>query len=170
MALLPNPLEPLKDLKWLLLAIVVLWFVWFFGGGPENYAATPGPFLRPPSPTSTGEVHGQDIGIGLPTFFNKSGVRGYLASKPCESPLPAGLRCNMSRSMTLRFASKNGKTIKDLVVKTDGRFSVDLPSGEYVILQKAYHKDVAPFQHPQIVTVKTLRYTETQVVFDNSIR
>ena len=138
MALLGPALEPLKDLKWLLVLLVVLWVVWYLGGGPENFAATHGPFLKPPAPLNTGEIYGPELAIGLPTFFNKSGVRGYVVSKPCPSPVPEGLRCNTTRSMTLRFAAKGGNTIKDLIVKTDGRFSINLPSGEYIILQKSY--------------------------------
>ncbi len=39
-------MDALKDLKWLLVFLVVLWFVWFMTGGPKRYLDSK-PFLTP---------------------------------------------------------------------------------------------------------------------------
>jgi len=38
------------ELKWILLALVALWVLWFFFGGPERYNQNEGPFLNSPAP------------------------------------------------------------------------------------------------------------------------
>jgi len=49
----------MNDLWWLVFIIVVLWFVWFFTGGPQSERAQGGPFLKPPAPLDTGETYGE---------------------------------------------------------------------------------------------------------------
>ena len=49
----PNPI-------WLFLAVMtVMWFVWFFTGGPERANTNTGVFLKPPAPLDTGESYGR---------------------------------------------------------------------------------------------------------------
>ncbi len=46
-----------NHLKWIIFILIVLWFVWFFTGGPERYEKNK-PFIEPADPISTGEVYG----------------------------------------------------------------------------------------------------------------
>ncbi|KKQ35901.1 MAG: hypothetical protein US50_C0003G0021 [Candidatus Nomurabacteria bacterium GW2011_GWB1_37_5] len=173
---MPPKHNPLNDLKWLLIILVGLWFVWFFTGGPEHFESLAGPFLRPPAPLNTGEIYGKDINLGIKTSIfsasteSKSGIKGYISSEKCESNLAVGERCNNIRSMVLRVTTKEGKFVKDTTIKNNGAFKIELTAGDYVILQKSHYGDVAPYQHPVIVSVKKQRYTSIQIVFDNKIR
>lgn len=54
-------MEAIKDLKWLLAILVVLWFVWYFMGGSMHKAATSGPFVNPPAPLDNGQTYGPKI-------------------------------------------------------------------------------------------------------------
>lgn len=51
-------MEAIKDLKWLILILVVLWALWFFAGGPNKPESKAGPFLKPPAPIDNGQVYG----------------------------------------------------------------------------------------------------------------
>lgn len=51
-------MDALKDLKWLLIILVVLWFIWFATGGRMHKASTSGPFLNPPAPLDNGGAYG----------------------------------------------------------------------------------------------------------------
>lgn len=39
-----------------ILAIIALWFLWFFTGGPYN-GNTEGPYMKPVPPVGTGETY-----------------------------------------------------------------------------------------------------------------
>ncbi len=55
---------PDNPLFWFLGIMTVLWFAWFFSGGPERARTTnPGVFLKPPSPLDSGKSYGspQDL-------------------------------------------------------------------------------------------------------------
>lgn len=53
-------MEALKDLKWLIGIMVIIWFVWFFTGGPQRFERNSKPFLRPAAPIDTGETYGPE--------------------------------------------------------------------------------------------------------------
>ncbi|MEK7662243.1 MAG: hypothetical protein AAB355_01955 [Patescibacteria group bacterium] len=60
-------------LVWFLIIMTVLWFVWFFTGGPERARTTnPGTFLNPPAPIDTGGSYGSPSDI-----LNKNTYRPY---------------------------------------------------------------------------------------------
>jgi len=73
-------MDVIKDSWWLIIVIILIWFAWFFTGGPDRREATEGPFLKPPQPLDTGEVYGE-----LPGAKNKeekdSGVRSLFADE-----------------------------------------------------------------------------------------
>jgi hypothetical protein len=46
-----------SHLKWLIFALIVLWFVWFFTGGPQRYESQSGKFIKPPAPLNTGKPY-----------------------------------------------------------------------------------------------------------------
>jgi hypothetical protein len=45
------------ELKWLIIVLAVLWFLWFLGGGANNPDSNK-PFINPPAPISNGQVYG----------------------------------------------------------------------------------------------------------------
>ncbi len=47
----------MRDLKWAILLLIVVWFIWYFTNGPQRYEATK-PFINPPAPLGTGQVYG----------------------------------------------------------------------------------------------------------------
>ena len=44
-------------LKGIIIILVILWFVWFFTGGPQR-AGNDKPFIKPAAPIDTGEKYG----------------------------------------------------------------------------------------------------------------
>jgi len=50
-------MDAIKDLKWVVLIIILVWFVWFFTGGPQRDKAIKGPFIKPPRLLDTGRVY-----------------------------------------------------------------------------------------------------------------
>ena len=48
------------DLLWFVGLLVLLFILWIATGGPQDWEATAGPFIEPPSPLGTGEVYGPD--------------------------------------------------------------------------------------------------------------
>jgi len=47
-----------NHLRGLIFILILLWFVWFFTGGPNKYESKAGPFIKPPAPINTGEIYG----------------------------------------------------------------------------------------------------------------
>ena len=54
-------MDAMKDLKWLLLIIVALWFLWYFAGGRIHKASFEGPFIEAPAPLDSGDIYGPKI-------------------------------------------------------------------------------------------------------------
>lgn len=52
--------EALRDLLYFIGALVVLFFIWVFTGGPERYISQKGPYLEPPAPLGSGDAYGID--------------------------------------------------------------------------------------------------------------
>ncbi|MBI5005090.1 MAG: hypothetical protein HZC03_00550 [Candidatus Lloydbacteria bacterium] len=50
--------DPLDDVKWIIGIMILLWFVWFFTGGPARQTSQGGAFIKPPSPLDSGETYG----------------------------------------------------------------------------------------------------------------
>jgi len=168
--------NPLKDLKWFLLALVVLWAVWYFTGGPSRFEMGEGPFLRPPTLTGDWQTYGKDIkldqDITVSASFLSSGIKGIVYSNPCTN-VSLSTRCNDNRQMILRITRKkdgNAVIVKDITIGKDGNFKIGLPPDQYIIWQKAYYKDVSPYQNPMIIKVKGFKYKEVNILFDNKIR
>ncbi len=47
----------MKDLKWVIFILIIIWFIWYFSGGPQGYDATQ-PFIEPPAPLGGGQTYG----------------------------------------------------------------------------------------------------------------
>ena len=50
-------MEVLKELKWLLIILVVMWVIWFLTGGATKFESQK-PFIKPAAPLDSGEVYG----------------------------------------------------------------------------------------------------------------
>jgi len=68
-------MDVIKDLGWLIVVIILIWFVWLFTGGPEHKEYTENPFIKPLQPLDTGETYGK-----LPDA-EKSGIRSLFADE-----------------------------------------------------------------------------------------
>ncbi len=62
----------MKDLRFVVLAVLGIMAAWFFTGGPERSISTSGFFLKPPSPISSGETYNNPRGI----FLGEGGIFG----------------------------------------------------------------------------------------------
>jgi len=162
----------MNDLKWAGIILVVLWMAWFVTGGPTKFEDNSKPFLNPPFPLGTGGMYGPDYKIDKAitiTPFLSSGIQGYIGSNPCKDIL-TGVRCNDTRPMVILITNSKSKTIKAFQIETNGAFKIPLPAGNYVVWQKSNYTDVALYQHPQQVKVKSFKYKTIQIFFDNKIR
>lgn len=78
--------DPIEDLKWLAIIVVIIWIVWVLTGGPSRYEAKNGYLLKPPSPLSTGQTYGQlpDIKLKIPETMSVllSDGRAVLGKSP----------------------------------------------------------------------------------------
>jgi hypothetical protein len=48
-------MDALKELKWFLFVLLVLWVIWFLTGGPARFENKP--FLKPAKPIDTGQPY-----------------------------------------------------------------------------------------------------------------
>jgi len=170
MADAPGPkLSPVNDLKYMLLIFLGLWVIWFFTGGPSRYESHAGPLMKAPTLEKQGDIYGPDINIGGTISLTplSSGVQGFIKSNPCVA---GATRCNTTRPMDIVVTNKEGKSVRGLIIKKDGAFRIPLPAGNYIIWQKSHYSDVAQFQNPIIIKVKSFKYTTIQITFDNKIR
>ncbi|MFA5841415.1 MAG: hypothetical protein WC835_00400 [Candidatus Paceibacterota bacterium] len=73
--------DPIADLKWLAIIVIVIWAVWVITGGPSRYESKNGYLLKPPSPLSTGEAYGKlpDVKLDIPETLNTPINRGQVA-------------------------------------------------------------------------------------------
>ncbi len=51
-------MDALKELKWFLLILALLWIVWFFTGGPQRFESINKPFIQPITSPNSGQVYG----------------------------------------------------------------------------------------------------------------
>ena len=165
--------NPLKDLRWLLLALACLWVVWFFTGGPARFESQAGPFLRPPTLTAQGEIYGKDVNLSTNVNISinlSSGINGQLVSIPCKNT-PQFTRCNDTRSMKIKITKKkDGTTVRDMTIGSDGKFKIGLAPAEYIIWQVSSYSSDSKYQNPTVVRVRGFRYTDVKIAFDNRIR
>ena len=129
----------MKDLLWLVLAIVVLWIVWFFTGGPESERAQGGLFLKPPAPLDSGETYGElpslkkTTGDDSSTTTPKEGGGVSLFKDEVRINTPAGARETDPQAEYLEIQALPGN--KSLVYVSD--WTLKNSSGKSVVITKA---------------------------------
>lgn len=83
-----------------------------------------------------------------------------VAGSPCpDAPLAAGID-----------VTQNGELVSTIRSGEDGRFSIDLPPGEYVLEGVEPNPGAPPTAKPLAVTVSVHEYTEVTFLFDSGIR
>jgi hypothetical protein len=114
-----------------------------------------------------------EIGIPIDTLTPPSGIRGTVVlgptcpvgqdpgandPVPCVTPYAASLVVTDSESAVVAHVSSGA----------DGRFTVDLPPGEYVVTPAT--SDSYPSAQPVSVVVAAGQYASVQINYDTGIR
>lgn len=115
-----------------------------------------------------------EIGINLDTPPPPSGIRGLVllgptcpvaASPGANEPVP----CLTPYAATLVVLDSENAVVARVTSGSDGKFSVDVPPGDYVVAPET-GSDSYPIAQPQSVTVAAGQYVEIQVNYDTGIR
>ncbi|MEP7158149.1 MAG: hypothetical protein ABI797_01860 [Chloroflexota bacterium] len=115
-----------------------------------------------------------EIGIDLDTPPPPSGIRGLVllgptcpveASPGSNEPVP----CVTPYAAELVVLDSENVKIASVTSANDGRFSVDVPPGEYVVAPET-GTDSYPIANPVSVTVVSGQYAEIQINYDTGIR
>jgi len=97
-----------------------------------------------------------------------SGIRGLVTIGPVSPVQRQGEPSVSPYSATIVVRRSGGGTAAEVTSGADGRFSVNLAPGSYVLEPKS--PAVMPFAKPQEVTVDPHRFTEVAVQYDSEIR
>lgn len=84
---------------------------------------------------------------------------------PVEEP---GVVNERPYSATIVVRTGSGRKVAEVTSGDDGRFSVNLAPGEYVL--EPGSDTTPPYAEPQTVTVEAHRFTEVLVSYDSGIR
>lgn len=115
-----------------------------------------------------------EIGINLDTPPLPSGIRGLVLLGPtcpvqgspgANEPVP----CLTPYAATLVVLDSENAVVARIASGADGKFSVDVPPGDYVVAP-ATGSDSYPIAQPQSVTIAAGQYVEIQVNYDTGIR
>jgi hypothetical protein len=117
-----------------------------------------------------------EIGINLDTPPPPSGIRGLVLLGPtCPGPVEASPGdigpepCVTPYAAELVVLDSENVKVASVTSANDGRFSVDVPPGEYVVAPKT-GTDSYPIANPVSVTVVAGQYAEIQINYDTGIR
>lgn len=105
-----------------------------------------------------------------PSAPTDSGIRGIVLVGPMCPVIKAGSPCP-DRPMAADIqVTRNGEVVTTVRSRSDGRFSVDLSPGDYVLLPVQPSPGGLPFAKPVPVTVEPHRFTAVRIEFDSGIR
>ena len=115
-----------------------------------------------------------EIGINLDTPPPPSGIRGLVLLGPtCPVEASPGenepVPCLTPYAATLVVLDSENVNVANVTSGSDGRFSVDVPPGEYIVTPES-GTDSYPIANPVSVTVVAGQYAEIQVNYDTGIR
>ncbi len=115
-----------------------------------------------------------ELGIPLETAPSPSGIRGTVLLGPtCPVEASPGANdpepCVTPYAATLVVLDGESAVVTRVTSGGDGRFSVDLPPGEYVLTPET-GPDSYPIAQPQSVVVVAGQYNEVQINYDTGIR
>ena len=98
-----------------------------------------------------------------------SGIKGMVTIGP-TSPVEQPGETNVAPySARILIKNTTGRRIAEVESGEDGRFSVNLAPGRYVLEPQSGAAGL-PVAEPQDVTVKAHRFTEVSVAYDSGIR
>lgn len=97
-----------------------------------------------------------------------SGIKGLVTIGPVSPVQRQGESGEAPYAARIVIRRANGGTVAEIGSGADGRFSVNLAPGRYVLEPQS--PGVLPFAGPQEVTVEPHRFTEVTVQFDSGIR
>ena len=97
-----------------------------------------------------------------------SGIRGLVTIGPVSPVQQQGEPGATPYSARIVVRRSGGGTAAEVKSGADGRFSVNLAPGSYVLEPQSTGQ--LPFAQPQQVTVEPHRYTEVTVSYDSGIR
>jgi hypothetical protein len=115
-----------------------------------------------------------DIGSPFETDPAASGIRGIVTLSPtCPVVASPGANdpepCVTPYAATLVVLDGENVVVTRVTSGGDGRFSVDLPPGDYVVAPET-GQDSYPIAQPQSVTVVGGQYAEVAINYDTGIR
>ena len=115
-----------------------------------------------------------EIGINLDTPPPPSGIRGLVLLGPTcpveSSPGDSGaVPCVTPYAAELVVLDSENVKVASVTSATDGRFSVDVPPGDYIVAPET-GTDSYPIANPVSVTVVAGQYAEIQINYDTGIR
>lgn len=97
-----------------------------------------------------------------------SGIRGLVTIGPISPVQREGEPADAPFSARIVIKRAGDGTVAEVESGPDGRFSVNLAPGRYVLEPES--TSVMPFAQPQDVTVDAHRFTEVNVQYDSGIR
>jgi len=97
-----------------------------------------------------------------------SGIRGLVTIGPISPVEQPGIPNSEPYSATIVVKDADGDKVDEVTSGVDGRFTVTLAPGAYVLEPQS--PDVLPYATPQDVIVEPHRFTEVTVPYDSGIR
>ena len=100
-----------------------------------------------------------------------SGIRGLVTRGPtCPGPQRPGQVCTQPYSATLVTTRRDGTEVARVTSGEDGRFTIDLPPGEYIIVPQTDPQSPFPRTGSVEATVQPGAFTEVDIEYDTGIR
>lgn len=98
-----------------------------------------------------------------------SGIEGQVLIGPVCPVVQQGQECpDQPYQATLTVNSPNGREIVKIQTDAEGRFTIPLEPGEYVLHPES--PNVMPFAAEQTFIVESGKYTQITVIYDSGIR
>jgi hypothetical protein len=109
--------------------------------------------------------------VATPAGQSTSGIRGTVTIGPtCPGPARPDQQCTQPYSATLIVTRQDGTQAGQITSGEDGRFSIDLPPGDYTIAPQVDSQQRLPRAASVEVTVQPGEYAEVSIDFDTGIR
>ena len=100
-----------------------------------------------------------------------SGIRGMVTIGPtCPGPARPGQACTQPYAAVLVITKRDGTEVARVTSGDDGKFSIDLPPGDYTIVPKNESGSRLPVAGPTEGSVPSGRFFEVGIQFYTGIR
>jgi len=97
-----------------------------------------------------------------------SGITGLVTIGPISPVEEPGVVNERPYSATIVVRTESGRKVAEVTSAEDGRFSVNLTPGDYVLEPQS--GTTPPYAGPQTITVEAHRFTDVLVSYDSGIR